>query len=132
FTRHALCRGQARMDATDLQAVRGSGETQSWRPHVGIAELGKDILDHLSYDGREPVTMVMVELDCGRPAENRLASGRASVDIGVELGGVPRRTVMVEFAPHAGDKMMRDGDSTADWKRAEGPRGRDVQGEEHE
>jgi hypothetical protein len=29
-------------------------ETQLWRPNVGIAELGKDNLYHLGFDGREP------------------------------------------------------------------------------
>ena len=68
-------------------------ETQLWRPNVGIAELGKDNLYHLGSEGLEPVTMVMVEFRRGRPAEKRLALGRAIVDICVELLGVPRRTV---------------------------------------
>jgi len=43
-------------------------ETQPWRPNVGIAELGKDNLYHLSPDGLEPITMVMVEFRRGRLA----------------------------------------------------------------
>src|SRR5256885_15067461 len=55
-------------------------ETQLWRPNVGIAELGKDNLYHLGSDGLEPITMVLVEFRRGRPAEKRLALGRAIVD----------------------------------------------------
>jgi hypothetical protein len=47
--------------------------------------------------------MVMVEFRRGRPAEMRLALGRAIVDVCVELLGVPRRSVMVEFTPHVGE-----------------------------
>jgi hypothetical protein len=94
-------------------------ETQLWRPNVGIAELGKDNLYHLGADGLEPITMVMVEFRRGRPAEKRLHLGRAIVDVCVELLGVPRRTVMVEFTPHAGEEMLRDGNWVADWTPAE-------------
>jgi hypothetical protein len=37
----------------------------------------------------------------------------------VELLGVPRRTVLVEFTSHAGDEMLRDGTWVADWTPAE-------------
>jgi len=66
-----------------------------WRPNVGIAELGEHNLYHLDSEGLEPITMVMVEVRRGRPAEKRLTLGRAIVDICVELLGVPRRTIMV-------------------------------------
>jgi hypothetical protein len=59
-------------------------ETQLWRPNVGIAELGEHNLYHLGADGLEPITMVMVEFRRGRPAEKRLALGRAIVDACVE------------------------------------------------
>ena len=94
-------------------------ETQLWRPNVGIAELGKDNLYRLGSDGLEPITMVMVEFRRGRAAERRLALGRAIVDVCVELLGVPRRTVLVEFTPHAGEEMLRDGNWVADWTPAE-------------
>ena len=90
-------------------------ETQLWRPNVGIAELGKDNLYRLGSDGLEPITMVMVEFRRGRPAEKPLALGRAIVDVCVELLGVPRRTVMVEFTPHRGEEILRDGNWTGDW-----------------
>ncbi len=84
-------------------------ETQLWRPNIGIAELGKDNLYHLGFDGLEPITMTMVACRRGRPAEKRLALGRAIVDTCVELLGVPRRTVMVESTPHPGEEILRDG-----------------------
>jgi hypothetical protein len=84
-----------------------------------IAELGEDNLYHLGSDGLEPISMVMVEFRRGRPAEKRLALGRAIVDVCVELLAVPRRTVMVEFTPHPGEEILRDGNWTADWTPAE-------------
>jgi hypothetical protein len=94
-------------------------ETQLWRPNVGIAELGEHNLYHLGSEGLEPITMVLVEFRRGRPAEKRLALGGAIIDICVELLGVPRRTVMVEFTPHAGEEILRDGNWVAEWIPAE-------------
>ena len=94
-------------------------ETQLWRPNVGIAELGEHNLYHLGADGLEPITMVMVEFRRGRPAEKRLALGRAIVGVCVELLGVSRRSVMVEFTPHVGEEILRDGNWVADWTPAE-------------
>jgi phenylpyruvate tautomerase PptA (4-oxalocrotonate tautomerase family) len=95
-------------------------ETQTWRPNVGIAELGADNLYRLGADGLEPVTMVLVEFRRGRSPEQRLTLGRAIVDVCVELLGVPRRTVLVEFTPHDGDEMLRDGNWAGGWTAAEG------------
>jgi hypothetical protein len=90
-------------------------QTQLWRPNIGIAELGKDNLFHLGDEGLEPVTMVLVEYRRGRSQEQRLELGRAIVDICVELIDVPRRTVLVEFTPHSGDELLRDGNWVAEW-----------------
>jgi hypothetical protein len=90
-------------------------ETQLWRPNVGFAELGTDNLYRLGSDGLESITMILVEFRRGRTAEQRLALGRAIVNACVELLDVPRRTVFVEFTPHAGEEMLRDGDWVADW-----------------
>ncbi len=94
-------------------------QTQLWRPNVGIAELGKDNLFHLGDEGLEPVTMVLVEVRRGRPTEMRLELGKAIVDICVELLGVPRRTVLIEFTSHSGDEMLRDGNWVSEWSPAE-------------
>src|SRR6201990_2721400 len=72
-------------------------QTQSWRPNVGIAELGEDSLFHLGPDGLEPITMVLVEFRRGRSLDDRLTLGRGIVDICVDVLNVPRKTVMVEF-----------------------------------
>ena len=90
-------------------------ETQLWRPNVGFAELGQDNLYRLGPDGLEPIIMVLVEFRRGRTAEQRLALGRAIVDACVELLDVAGRTVLVEFTPHVGDEMLRDGNWVADW-----------------
>ncbi|PYO78939.1 MAG: hypothetical protein DMD63_05700 [Gemmatimonadetes bacterium] len=94
-------------------------ETQLWRPNVGIAELGKDNLYRLGSEGLEPITMVMIEFRRGRPAETRLALDRAIVDICVELLGVPRRTVMIEFTSHPGEEILRDGNWAGNWTPAQ-------------
>lgn len=94
-------------------------ETQLWRPNIGVAELGKDNLYHLGPNGLEPITMVMVEFRRGRPLEKRLALGSAIVDTCAELLGVPQSTVMVEFTPHAGKEILRDGKWATDWTAAE-------------
>lgn len=94
-------------------------ETQSWRPNVGIAELGEDNLFHLGSDGLEAITMVLVEFRQGRAAELRLQLGNGIVAACVEVLGVPRQSVMVEFTPHTGDQIIRSGKWVADWTPAE-------------
>jgi phenylpyruvate tautomerase PptA (4-oxalocrotonate tautomerase family) len=95
-------------------------QTQSWRPNVGIAELGEDNLFHLGPDGLEPITMVLVEFRRGRPLDDRLTLGRKIVDVCVDVLNVPRKTVMVEFAEHSGDEILRDGNWAGEWTAAEG------------
>lgn len=67
--------------------------------------------------------MVMVEFRRGRSAEKRLALGRAIADACVELLGLPRQTVLVEFTPHKGKEMLRDGNWVADWTPEEAAAG---------
>lgn len=94
-------------------------QTQSWRPNVGIAELGEDNLFHLGPDGLETITMVLVEIRRGRQLDQRLELGRRIVDICSEVLGVPERTVLVEFTVHSGDEILRDRNWAADWTAAE-------------
>jgi len=84
-------------------------QTQTWRPNIGIAELGEDNLFHLGPDGLEPIVMVLVEFRAGRPSEYRLSLADGIVDACVEVLGVPRRWVLVEFTPHSGAEIYRDG-----------------------
>ena len=76
-------------------------QTQTWRPNIGIAELGEDNLFHLGPDGLEPIVMVLVEFRAGRPGEYRLRLADGIVDACVEVLGVPRRWVLVEFTLRA-------------------------------
>jgi phenylpyruvate tautomerase PptA (4-oxalocrotonate tautomerase family) len=94
-------------------------QTQLWRPNVGIAELGEDNLFHLGEDGLESITMVLAEIRRGRSLDQRLELGRRIVDACVEVLGVPRKTVLVEFTVHTGDEMLRDGTWAGDWTTAE-------------
>jgi phenylpyruvate tautomerase PptA (4-oxalocrotonate tautomerase family) len=94
-------------------------QTQSWRPNVGIAELGGDNLFHLGEDGLESITMVLVEIRRGRSLDLRLTLGRRIVEICSEVLGVPKRTVLVEFAVHSGDEILRDGEWAGEWSAAE-------------
>jgi hypothetical protein len=99
-------------------------KTQLWRPNVGIAELGGDILFHLGEDGLESVTMVLVEIRRGRSLDLRLEPGRRIVDICAEVLGVPKRTVLVEFTVHTGEEILRDGEWAGEWTAAEASAGR--------
>jgi phenylpyruvate tautomerase PptA (4-oxalocrotonate tautomerase family) len=94
-------------------------QTQSWRPNVGIAELGEGNLFHLGPDGLEQITMALVETRRGRPLDDRLTRGRRIVDICVDVLNVPRKTVLVEFTEHSGDEILRDGEWAADWNPSE-------------
>ena len=94
-------------------------QTQSWRPNVGIAELGGDNLFHLGEDGLESITMVLVEIRRGRSLDLRLELGRRIADICAEVLGVPKRTVLVEFTVHSGDEILRDGEWAGEWTAAE-------------
>lgn len=90
-------------------------QTQPWRPNVGIAELGADNLFHMGAEGLEPVVMVLVEFRAGRPSDYRLKLASGITDACVEVLGVPKRWILVEFTPHKGDEMYRDGGWVADW-----------------
>jgi phenylpyruvate tautomerase PptA (4-oxalocrotonate tautomerase family) len=94
-------------------------QTQSWRPNVGIAELGEDNLFHVGPDGLESITIVLVEIRRGRSLDQRLELGRRLVDICSEVLQVAKRTVLVEFTVHTGDEILRDGNWAADWTPAE-------------
>jgi hypothetical protein len=80
-------------------------QTQSWRPNVGIAELGEGNLFHLGPNGLEPITMVLVEFRRGRPLDDRLMLGRKIVDICVDVLNVPGRRIFsirfVRFISHS-------------------------------
>lgn len=94
-------------------------QTQAWRPNVGIAELGPDNLFHMGDGGLESIVMILVEIRQGRDSDVLLALGRGIVDIVVETLEVPRAWVLVEFTPHKGEEILRDGQWVADWTPSE-------------
>jgi phenylpyruvate tautomerase PptA (4-oxalocrotonate tautomerase family) len=59
--------------------------------------------------------MVLVEFRAGRPNEYRLKLADGIVDACSEILGVPRRWVLIEFTPHKGEEIYRDGKWVADW-----------------
>jgi hypothetical protein len=71
-------------------------QTQSWRPNMGIAELGGDNLFHLGEGGLESIRGHLCR-----------------------VLGVPKRTVLVEFTAHSGDEILRDGEWAGEWTAAE-------------
>jgi len=92
-------------------------QTQTWRPNVGIAELGEGNLFHLGPDELEPIVMVLVEFRTGRPSEYRLKLADGTVNACEEVLGC--RGVGFEFTPHVGEEIYRDGKWVADWTPAE-------------
>src|SRR6267142_5973000 len=86
-------------------------------PEPAVSD-GKVLL-RMTAAGVTPLEHTILSGQFPRPAEKRLALGRAIVDICVELLGVPRRTVMVEFTPHPGEEILREGNWVADWTPAE-------------
>ena len=90
-------------------------QTQLWRPTVGVAELGPDNLFHLGENELEPIVMVLCEIRRGRPDDVRLKLAHGIVDICVDILGVLRRSVMVEFTLHTGHEIVRDGSWVKDW-----------------
>ena len=94
-------------------------ETQFWRPNVGIAELGEDNLFHLSEDGLEKIIMVMIEYRKGRPTEYRLNLARRIASTCSNLCNVPLKNVQIEFSPHEGNEIYRNGDWVSEWSSNE-------------
>jgi len=66
------------------------------------------------------MSLCIVEVRAGRPSESRLRLAHGIVDACVDILGLPRRTVFVEFTAHVGEEMYRDGAWVADWTPAEG------------
>lgn len=101
-------------------------QTQSWRPNVGIRELGPDSLFREGRDGVEPIAMVLVEIRRGRSVDDRLRLAHGIVDICVDVFALPRERVMIEFTLHDGDEIYREGKWVGDWTPAESEGGREA------
>src|SRR5262245_11422475 len=86
---------------------------------LGSPNLAKTIFSILG-PGLEPIVMVLVEFRAGRPSEYRLKLADGIVDACVDVLKIPRKWVLVEFTPHVGEEIYRDGKWVADWTPEEG------------
>jgi phenylpyruvate tautomerase PptA (4-oxalocrotonate tautomerase family) len=94
-------------------------QTQLWRPNVGIIEMGKENLIHLADDVLEPIVMVLVEYRRGRPHELRLQLARRIAKACHQILSFPEKNVLIEFTPHDGNEIYRNGEWVAEWSPSE-------------
>lgn len=94
-------------------------QTQRWRPNIGISEFGEGNLVHLAEEVLEPIIMVLVEYRRGRPNELRLELARRIAKACHQILNFPEKNVFVEFTPHDGNEMYRNGDWVAEWSPSE-------------
>ncbi len=102
----------AQMMAVDIRrisvAIRELGEGGVWR----ITEA----------DGEpEPVSVMMLDIRSGRPAELRMAVAKALCAHCIEMLGLREDRLNVEFTQHAGDEMYHPalGGFSPDWTPGE-------------
>jgi len=93
-------------------------ETQQWRPNVGIAELEATTFIHLGADAPSPSPWFWSSfVAVAQPSSGWRGPGHRR-----HLRRAARRTaphVQVEFTPHTGDEMLRDGNWVSDWTPSE-------------
>lgn len=94
-------------------------QTQLWRPNVGIIEMGEGNLAHLADDVLEPIIMVLVEYRRGRPHELRLQLARRIAKACHQTLQFPEKNVLIEFTPHDGNEIYRNGEWVPDWTPSE-------------
>jgi phenylpyruvate tautomerase PptA (4-oxalocrotonate tautomerase family) len=94
-------------------------QTQLWRPNVGIIEMGEGNVVHLADDALESIMMVMVEYRRGRPHELRLQLARRIAKVCHQILQFPEKNVLIEFTPHDGNEIYRNGEWVADWTPSE-------------
>ncbi len=102
----------ARMMSVDVRrisiAIRELGDGSVWR----ITEAGNDPV---------PVSMMMLDVRRGRPAELRMEMAKALCKHCVEILGVAENRLNVEFTQHAGDEMYHPslGGYSPEWEPGE-------------
>ena len=102
----------ARMMSVDIRrisvAFRELGEGNVWR----VAESGADPV---------PVTVMMLDIRRGRPAELRMAVAKALCAQCAEMLGLREDRLNVEFTQHAGDEMYHPalGGYSPEWTQDE-------------
>jgi hypothetical protein len=107
-----MCETYASMMSVDIRrisvAIRELGAGGIWR----IAEAGKAPV---------PVSLLMLDIRRGRPAELRMAVAKALCAHCIELLGLREDRLNVEFTQHDGDEMYHPalGGFSPDWKPGE-------------
>lgn len=89
------------------------------RISVAIRELGEGGVWRIEEAGAQPVPVsaLMLDIRAGRPLEQRLRVAQALCDICVEVLGLGRDHLNVEFTQHTGDEMYHPalGGFSPDW-----------------
>lgn len=108
----AMSESYSRMMSVDIRrisvAIRELGEGGVWR----IPEAGEE---------PTPVSMLMLDIRWGRPADLRMDVARALCRHCVEILGLREDRLNVEFTQHAGDEMYHPtlGGYSPEWKPGE-------------
>ena len=89
-------------------------ETSADRVTVAIRELPDGSLWHCSSEEPEPGAMLMCDIRQGRPAEQRAELALALIDACVEILGLRRDQLPVDFTQHSGTEMFR---ASRGWSR---------------
>ncbi|WP_420225337.1 tautomerase family protein [Pigmentiphaga litoralis] len=107
-----MCATYAEMMSVDIRrisvAIRELGEGGVWR----ITEAGNDPV---------PVSMLMLDIRRGRPAEQRMQVARALCAHCIDILGLAEDRLNVEFTQHDGDEMYHPalGGYSPDWTPGE-------------
>jgi phenylpyruvate tautomerase PptA (4-oxalocrotonate tautomerase family) len=102
----------ARLMSVDIRrisvAVRETGEGGVWR----MEELGGEPV---------PVSVMMLDIRRGRPAEQRMELAKTLCRLCVQMLGVPEKRLNVEFTQHSGDEMFHPalGGYSPEWEPGE-------------
>lgn len=107
-----MCATYAEMMSVDIRrisvAIRELGEGGVWR----VPEAGADPV---------PVSMLMLDIRRGRPADQRMDVARALCAHCIDILGLAQDRLNVEFTQHDGDEMYHPalGGFSPDWKPGE-------------
>jgi len=89
---------------------------------VAIRELGDGAIWRVLEGELKPVSMLMCDIRRGRSAEHRMRVAQALCQECIEILGLRRECLNVEFTQHAGDEMYHPalGGWSPEWARGEG------------
>ena len=105
--------GRPRRNST-MTMVMGSRPSEPRLIKIALAELGDPDADRR--DRIRPLGQSLLTAQTASARHIWLSGATARP---LCTAGVPRWTVLVEFTPHAGEEMLRDGNWAADWTPAE-------------